>query len=133
MMYKEKLLDPRWQKKRLQVFNRDNFTCQCCLDKTRTLHVHHKSYQENPWDVDHNELITYCDECHLIIEATKKTYDFDKVKVVKNRLIGLVLYMIYDIDQVDFHTIDKEGELSFRLSLNENQIETIKNLINGNL
>lgn len=132
-MYKEKLLDPRWQKKRLQVFNRDNFTCQCCSDKTRTLHVHHKSYQENPWDVDDNDLITYCDECHLIIEATKKTYDFDKVKVVKNRLIGFVLYMIYDIDQVDFHTIDKEGELIFRLSLNENQIETIKNLINGNL
>jgi 5-methylcytosine-specific restriction endonuclease McrA len=28
--YSEKLRDPRWQKKRLEIFQRDNFICQNC-------------------------------------------------------------------------------------------------------
>ena len=47
MTYKEKLLDPRWQKKRLEILNRDNFTCQCCGDDKKTLNIHHKYYNSN--------------------------------------------------------------------------------------
>lgn len=82
MTYSEKLKDPRWQKKRLQILNRDNWTCQKCLDKETTLHVHHLEYNGNPWEVDNNKLITLCDDCHDIIEEFKDS-DFTKIKIRK--------------------------------------------------
>lgn len=39
--YSEKLLDPRWQKKRLEILARDNWTCQRCGAVNCELHVHH--------------------------------------------------------------------------------------------
>lgn len=72
MTYAEKLTDPRWQKKRLEILNRDNFTCQLCDDKDSTLHVHHKSYGVDPWDSKNKALITYCLHCHLVVEFYKK-------------------------------------------------------------
>lgn len=69
MNYAEKLKDPRWQKKRLEVFQRDDFTCRYCQDKNTTLHVHHMEYAGNPWDVDINKLITLCEDCHTLIES----------------------------------------------------------------
>lgn len=64
--YSIKLKDPRWQKKRLEIFERDNWTCQYCGDKNNTLNVHHKDYDDNiePWDYPDEWLITLCDECH---------------------------------------------------------------------
>jgi 5-methylcytosine-specific restriction endonuclease McrA len=64
MTYSEKLKDPRWQKKRLEVLNRDNWTCQCCASTTLELQVHHLRYTTNPWEVDNNHLVTLCAECH---------------------------------------------------------------------
>lgn len=64
--YVEKLRDPRWQKKRLEILNRDNFTCQSCFSSEKTLHVHHKIYIKGvePWDYNNEYLITLCEECH---------------------------------------------------------------------
>lgn len=71
MTYSEKLKDPRWQKKRLEILKRDKFTCQLCGDKDTTLHVHHKSYGNNPWESKNKNLITYCCHCHSIVEYYK--------------------------------------------------------------
>ena len=68
MTYTEKLKDPRWQKKRLQIMSRDNFTCQLCGSDKNTLHVHHKSYNGDPWESENNDLITLCEDCHAIVE-----------------------------------------------------------------
>jgi len=65
--YAEKLKDPRWQKKRLEVFERDDWTCQECGDKTNTLVVHHEKYSKqykNPWDYPFKLLSTLCEKCH---------------------------------------------------------------------
>jgi hypothetical protein len=63
--YSDKLKDPRWQKKRLEVLQRDGWTCQNCADKSSTLHVHHKTYrQSDPWDSPMWDLITLCESCH---------------------------------------------------------------------
>lgn len=71
MTYAEKLKDPRWQRKRLDILNRDDFTCRCCSDKTEELHVHHIKYNSNPWEADDEDLITVCKKCHTEIEKAK--------------------------------------------------------------
>ena len=64
--YGEKLRDPRWQKKRLEIMERDEWRCSRCLCDTRTLHVHHEGYKDGlePWEYDEMDLMTLCDECH---------------------------------------------------------------------
>lgn len=66
--YLQKLRDPRWQKKRLEVFERDDWRCQNCKDSDSTLHVHHRWYEQGrePWDYPKEALITLCEECHAI-------------------------------------------------------------------
>lgn len=63
--YSEKLKDPRWQKLRLKVFERDGFKCCCCDARDATLHVHHLIYsQGEPWDAPPDTLETLCESCH---------------------------------------------------------------------
>lgn len=66
MTYRQKLTDPRWQKKRLRIFERDSWTCVSCDREDLPLHVHHIDYTKglNPWDYPDNNLITYCEVCH---------------------------------------------------------------------
>ncbi len=69
--YAEKLKDPRWQKLRLEVFERDQWTCQHCyqqMEAAGNLQVHHKYRQYppiEPWEYPQEALITYCEKCHL--------------------------------------------------------------------
>lgn len=64
--YSKKLLDPKWQKKRLEILSRDEWHCQICFDSETTLHVHHRYYEtgKEPWEYDNNALVTLCSECH---------------------------------------------------------------------
>jgi hypothetical protein len=66
--YLEKLRDPRWQRKRLHIFERDQWTCQGCGKIDQPLNVHHKLYIDGkePWETDDKYLITLCDECHAL-------------------------------------------------------------------
>src|SRR5262245_56290118 len=54
LSYQEKLRDPRWQRKRLEILERDQWTCQRCHSTTKTLHVHHRIYRHGlePWEID---------------------------------------------------------------------------------
>lgn len=64
--YIELLKDPRWQKKRLEVFQRSNFACEWCEATDKTLHVHHKAYRKGamPWEYDIDQLECVCESCH---------------------------------------------------------------------
>jgi hypothetical protein len=64
--YAEKMKDPRWQKLRLQVFERDEWRCVRCGAEDKTLHVHHLAYLKNaePWDTPIFALSTRCETCH---------------------------------------------------------------------
>ena len=64
--YSEKLGDPRWQKVRLKVFERDGWACTSCGDTATTLHVHHKLYEsgKDPWEYPLDNLMTLCEPCH---------------------------------------------------------------------
>lgn len=80
--YFQLLKDPRWQKKRLEILNRDEFKCQKCNDGKSSLHVHHKHYiyGKNPWEYDGDLLITLCDSCH--------EYESAYLKEAKNTLLS---------------------------------------------
>lgn len=68
MTYADKLKDVRWQKIRLNIFERDNWTCQAsdCKAQTNTLNVHHLEYIPGiePWEYPLDMLTSLCDTCH---------------------------------------------------------------------
>lgn len=72
--YSELLRSPLWQKKRLEIMQRDNFTCQHCGCEGRELQVHHKVYHKDakPWEYDDSELITLCELCHAAETVSKR-------------------------------------------------------------
>ncbi len=83
--YSKKLLDPKWQKKRLEILNRDEFLCQQCSDHESTLHVHHIAYTGcNPWDTPNNLLITLCDNCHKYEEQELKNTTYELIQRLKS-------------------------------------------------
>jgi len=67
--YSELLKDPRWQKRRCEIYQRDNWTCQMCgngLYDGVPLNVHHHVYHKGymPWEYKDSDLITLCEDCH---------------------------------------------------------------------
>jgi len=70
MTYKEKLKDPRWQKKRLEIMRRDGFKCVECGNDKIELHVHHLKYSGDPWETSNSDLITVCHHCHYFIHVS---------------------------------------------------------------
>jgi len=92
MTYSEKLKHPKWQKKRLEVLQKDNFTCQFCGEKEKTLHVHHYIYRKGmqPWDYELCDLGTLCKDCH-------KINHFKKINISSQKIYDAIL----DFSQMD--------------------------------
>lgn len=74
--YAEKLLDPRWQRRRLEIMERDDFACLSCCSEENTLHVHHRYYMSGrePWEYPDAALITLCEPCHREFGETSKCW-----------------------------------------------------------
>jgi len=72
-VYSEKLKSPKWQKRRLEILQRDEFTCMCCGGNEDTLNVHHTYYEKgkNPWDYPVESLQTLCEGCHKWTEDSR--------------------------------------------------------------
>lgn len=87
MEFRDQYKHPNWQKKRLEILNRDKFTCQKCGDKETTLHVHHIKYYKNRkvWDYKNSDLITLCSDCHELISYHNdmRSVDFKKALIIK--------------------------------------------------
>lgn len=66
MTYSEQLKHPSWQKKRLEILQRDEFTCQHCSDKEHQLHVHHRYYVSGryAWEYPDFCYLSLCADCH---------------------------------------------------------------------
>lgn len=104
MTYQEKLKDPRWQKKRLEIMNRDNFTCLKCNAKDKTLNVHHRWYEKNTeiWDYPNEVFETLCEDCHSNVNPELKPLVLKSiiniiVKLSQNELenLSIELYKQY--------------------------------------
>jgi hypothetical protein len=76
MTYSEKLQDPRWQKKRLEIMSRDEFKCVKCSSETNTLTVHHFYYVTGrmPWEYPNGSMATMCRNCHFEGHADSSTF-----------------------------------------------------------
>lgn len=91
--YSDKLKDPRWQKKRLEILQRDGFTCLACHSQSKTLHVHHCYYvgRRDPWDYPDASLLTFCEKCHGEVDdqqtsAGRWALSWEKDAVASNTL-----------------------------------------------
>ncbi len=64
--YAEQYKNPKWQKLRLKILERDNWACQKCGDDKSQLQVHHRRYVygNKVWEYHETDLITLCNECH---------------------------------------------------------------------
>lgn len=113
MKYSEKLSDPRWQKKRLKILERDGFKCCFCDDKETTLHVHHKKYNGQPWEAKNKDLETLCEHCHSLSHLFKSSSIFkDPLKVIKNKIDEkLFTYRIFLKDGVVY--IDASNNIQY--------------------
>lgn len=69
--YAEQRKDPRWQKKRLEIMERDGFKCLDCDDATNMLNVDHAYYIKGrmPWNYPAWSLRTVCAACHKLKHA----------------------------------------------------------------
>src|SRR5688572_33156085 len=109
--YSELLKDPRWQKKRLEVLDRDDWFCQACIDRESTLHVHHIKYTSKfPWETPNHLLITLCESCHQREEELK---NFDYYELVHD--VGLTRKdLIIIIEHIRFRMLHpKENDSPF--------------------
>ncbi len=100
MTYSEKLRDPRWQKLRLKILERDNWRCVLCSGADKNLQVHHVVYRKKePWDYPEYLYQTLCEDCHeerhalldSIIDGLRVALmrvPTSRVEVVSKRILG---------------------------------------------
>ena len=94
--YSVEIKDPMWQKRRLEILNRDNFTCQICGNNKETLHVHHTIYipGRHIWEYEDFQLITLCESCHY--EEHKEYPELINISINDMRCSGLTNFEIYN-------------------------------------
>lgn len=75
--YAERLKDPRWQRRRLEILSRADFACKECGAKDRTLHVHHKLYRKGamPWEYEDRFLVVLCESCHAVWHRSRSCFE----------------------------------------------------------
>lgn len=74
--YSELLKHPKWQERRLRIFERDGFRCRGCGTQEKTLHVHHLRYSwgKAPWEYPDELLKTLCETCHEGASIAQKRF-----------------------------------------------------------
>jgi len=107
MTYQEQIKDPRWQKKRLEIFKRDHFTCQRCYSTKKSLQVHHLIYLPNKkiWQYNDSELITLCEGCHK--HETENLNEACKLLNYNVRTSGLLSDEIYKLAEYHKRRVKK--------------------------
>lgn len=127
---------PAWQKRRLEILSRDNFTCQLCGDTKTELQVHHIEYGSNPLETPSEQLITLCADCHYHIETVKivqpylpfDKYFFETAKILKlyrfSKSLVLIEYAVGQIERnvsvLSFYTHDMANRTYISNSISSN-------------
>lgn len=132
--YWKKLQDPRWQRRRLEVLQRADFTCEQCGSKTETLHAHHKIYRKGrePWEYEDRELSCLCDTCHEMWHDLKNVISELLVDLNEDgirALAGYGLAMAMEAGRVHDARIGSRfatHAFAQRFGLSEEDVEAIK-------
>jgi 5-methylcytosine-specific restriction endonuclease McrA len=99
----EQYKDPRWQKKRLEILQRDSFRCRSCTDDLTMLHIHHWRYDNNVkvWEYDNEDLVTLCETCHNAITSIDR--------MLKTATFGMetVVCVVSLVNECEMESIDK--------------------------
>lgn len=103
--YAEQYKNPKWQKLRLKILDRDDWSCQKCNDDESQLQVHHKRYVygKKVWEYKDSDLITLCNACHEeekdgMKEEIENFIEVIKLKLFSNQVSSLncsLGYLIY--------------------------------------
>lgn len=139
MTYAEKLKKPEWQRRRLEILSRDQFTCQLCGDKETELHVHHKSYSGEPWDANDTELETLCKHCHASLEEMKNlNFSCVPIKAIKHDYPGGHRVISFAIGRKDgpkgmymFFYDELNNDIEFLIGLEDTQVHELSEFIKG--
>lgn len=107
--FSEQYKDPRWQKKRLEIMQRDRFSCNICGEDEKTLNVHHKYYLKNtmPWEYNDQSLVTLCESCHAQ-EHEQKEHSETMLMEMKEIFDFYDLCQIFDALLNDFKEFEKD-------------------------
>lgn len=108
--YKDLLKKPQWQRKRLEIMNRDNFACKYCGDDENELQIHHLKYNGLPWEANSEDLVTCCRHCHEFISC----YKDNNLKIIYRDSVFKTYHVggkiiIYDINDNKIMTIFSEN------------------------
>lgn len=131
--YSTLLKDPRWQKKRLKILERDYFACLACGDGESTLHVHHCYYEKGkkPWEYEDSSLLTLCEECH----ETESELFYEGKNLLSNSVAakGLLFPQMQDLGEMfylmKFKTHDEYAVSALKWFLTkEGALDTISEL-----
>lgn len=122
MTYAEKLKDPRWQKKRLDIMSRDEFKCQYCGDVETTLHIHHLAYTGNPWDASNDDLITACEHCHYVISKIMDGEECKAHMCSKFRFDNGTHLLFFSACDNTFISIFDEGRCPYSFKINSSDV-----------
>lgn len=90
--YLEQLKDPRWQRLRLRVMERENFACEECHSSEKSLNVHHCFYlpDKAPWEYPLYTFRCLCEDCHKAVK--------EKIDAIKGIAGGLRLDQLAELE-----------------------------------
>ena len=111
--YYQKLKDPRWQIKRLEIMKRDGFMCRLCYDNKSTLNVHHCFYEygNDPWDYPTESLLTLCEPCHKAETDTIKGAAYQLG--IAFRRLGFTTRELVEVADASVHRSGGRGHAAF--------------------
>lgn len=116
--YAELLRDPRWQRRRLEIFQRDGWACRVCGRKDKTLQVHHRLYRGRPWDAPKKWLETICSDDHEAIEPiTRMLRNLEPDTPFAAAHVAAVLFDVADEMEKGGEGIDSGRFQMWKLSL----------------
>jgi len=103
LSWSERLRDPRWQRKRLEVMQRADFCCEVCRNATKTLNVHHGFYDRNlePWEYPDSSLKCLCEEHHRQMQGVLTEISRELAQLY----LGDLAYLCMAIKDTDFRAL----------------------------
>lgn len=78
------LQTPEWKAQRERVLHRDNYKCKICGAQHDVMNVHHIFYHHPLSEMNDNDLVTLCPNCHSVVHSIQKRMnEFAEVEMRK--------------------------------------------------